>query len=144
MDKKTIDNVGYFLKSKDIKPSFQRIRIYEYLMNSFSHPTVDEIYKVLIGEIPTLSKTTVYNTLNLFIEKRIVHMMTIEEKTARYDADVSDHGHFKCDICGKVYDFDANIIELDTDLSESYSIFQRDVFFRGICPECNRKIKGGK
>lgn len=134
-----IDNIGEFLKSKTIKPSFQRIRIYEHLMNSIEHPTVNEIYRSLIGEIPTLSKTTVYNTLNLFIEKRIVHMVTIEENEVRYDADVSDHGHFKCDVCGKVYDFKANIIELDTDLSESYIVNQKDIFFRGICPSCSKK-----
>ncbi len=139
MKEMKIDNIGDFLKSKNIKPSFQRIRIFEYLMNSIEHPTVDEIYKALIGEIPTLSKTTVYNTLNLFIEKRIVHMVTIEENEVRYDADVSDHGHFKCDICGKVYDFKANIIELDTDLSESFIINQKDIFFRGTCPSCSKK-----
>ena len=139
MKEMKIDNIGDFLKSKNIKPSFQRIRIFEYLMNSKKHPTVDEIYRSLIDEIPTLSKTTVYNTLNLFIEKKIVHMVTIEENEVRYDADISDHGHFKCDVCGRVFDFNANIIELDTDLSESFIINQKDIFFRGICPSCSRK-----
>ena len=72
-------NVGEYLKKHDIKPSFQRMRIFEYLLMHPVHPTVDEIYKSLVTEIPTLSKTTVYNTLDLFIEKRIVQMITIEE-----------------------------------------------------------------
>ena len=53
------------LKEKDISPSIQRIRVLEYLQNSKNHPTVDNIYNDLIKEIPTLSKTTVYNILKL-------------------------------------------------------------------------------
>lgn len=139
MGKKIIDNVNDFLKSKGIKPSFQRMRIFEYLLNSIDHPNVDKIYKALIGEIPTLSKTTVYNTLNLFIEKRIVNMVTIEENEVRYDAYISDHGHFKCDMCGKVYDFQAKIDKKDTNLSELFVVNQKDIFFRGICPDCRKK-----
>ncbi|MBN2259069.1 MAG: transcriptional repressor [Clostridiales bacterium] len=134
-----MDNIRDYLMTNDIKPSYQRIRIYEYLMNSYDHPRVDEIYKALIDEIPTLSKTTVYNTLNLFIEKGIIHMVTIEGTEVRYDVDISDHGHFKCDVCGKVYDFKADIVEIETNLGESFIINQKDLFFRGICPSCSVK-----
>ena len=54
-----IENVGEYLKSHDIKPSYQRIKIFEYLVEHKNHPTVDMIYKALVDEIPTLSKTTV-------------------------------------------------------------------------------------
>jgi len=135
----TIDNVGDFLKSNNIKPSYQRIKIFEYLLHSKDHPHVDEIYRALIDRIPTLSKTTVYNTLSLFIEKGIAHMITIEGNEIRYDADTSEHGHFKCDSCGRVYDFDAEFLDIETNLSESFIVSQKDIFFRGICPACNIK-----
>ena len=54
---------------------------------------MDMIYQELVRNIPTLSKTTVYNTLNLFL-KRIAVMITIDENETRYDADTSLHGHF--------------------------------------------------
>ena len=139
MNKDSIGNVGIFLKENNIKPSFQRIKIFEYLLNVKSHPHVDEIYRALISIIPTLSKTTVYNTLNLFIEKGIVDLITIDGNEIRYDVSDKDHGHFKCDICGNIYDFDANILEIDTNLSESFIISQKDLFFRGICAKCNKK-----
>jgi len=59
-------DIGNYLKNHDIKPSYQRMKIFQYLLDNHVHPTVDTIYKALCPEIPTLSKTTVYNTLNLF------------------------------------------------------------------------------
>lgn len=107
-----IENIGDFLKSNNIKPSYQRIKIYEYLMGTTAHPTVDTIYRALLSEIPTLSKTTVYNTLNLFVDNSIALLITIEENEARYDADTSVHGHFKCDNCGAVLDFRTDLSDL--------------------------------
>ena len=63
-----IDNIEKYLRDHGISPSYQRKRIFEYLYNSKDHPRVNDIYYALIDEIPTLSKTTVYNTLNLFIK----------------------------------------------------------------------------
>jgi hypothetical protein len=40
-----IENIGDYLKSHDIKPSYQRIKVFEYLMQHKNHPTVDMIYK---------------------------------------------------------------------------------------------------
>lgn len=98
-----------FLKSKllqkGIKPSLIRLKVYEYLVNHKTHPTADEIYNSLLLEIPTLSKTSVYNTLSLFVEKGLVQIITIEENIVRFDADTSVHGHFQCKSCGKIYDF---------------------------------------
>ena len=101
-----IENIGDYLKSHDIKPSYQRIKVFEYLMQHKNHPTVDMIYKSLVDEIPTLSKTTVYNTLNLFIEKQIAVVIVIEENETSYDVDINFHGHFKCETCGCVLDVD--------------------------------------
>lgn len=57
-----------YLLSYHIKPSVQRIAIMDYLLNHKTHPCIDEIHTALCKEIPTLSKTTVYNTLKLFVE----------------------------------------------------------------------------
>lgn len=136
-----IKDVGEFLKSNDIKPSYQRIRIFEYLLNTKEHPTVDEIYKKLIGEIPTLSKTTVYNTLNLFVEHEIVARITIEENETRYDADTGVHGHFKCERCEKVLDFVTDLSVLEVQDLRDFQINQQHLYFRGICSECLKKTE---
>ncbi len=132
----TIENVGDFLKEHDIKPSFQRIRIFEYLLKHRVHPTVDEIYQNLVSEIPTLSKTTVYNTLNLFIEKKITQLITIEENEARFDALTSVHGHFKCEKCNRVYDFETDLSQIDTLEISKFRVDSKHIYFRGVCEEC--------
>ena len=56
-----------FLLERGIKPSQQRIALLEYLVKHPVHPTADELYSRLSPMMPTLSKTTVYNTLRLFV-----------------------------------------------------------------------------
>jgi Fe2+ or Zn2+ uptake regulation protein len=134
-----IENIGDFLKTNNIKPSYQRIKIYEYLMGTTEHPTVDTIYRALLGEIPTLSKTTVYNTLNLFVDNNIALLITIEENEARYDADTSVHGHFKCDNCGAVLDFRTDLSDLLITQLEGCSVTEKHIYFRGTCGACTQK-----
>ncbi len=125
-----------YLKRNGIKPSIQRLKIYEYLVNHRNHPNADTIYQELVNEIPTLSKTTVYNTLNLFVEKQIVRIITIEENELRYDADISVHGHFKCVSCGQVYDFNVSIPQAQEENLNGFEINEKHVYYKGKCKKC--------
>ena len=125
----------YLLKNK-IKPSFPRLKVFEYLAAGSNHPTVDDIYKALVEEMPTLSKTTIYNTLDLFIQANITRAITIDGNELRYDVDVTDHGHFKCDRCNTIYEFDINSAALAASELEGFTIREKDVYYRGICPKC--------
>ena len=119
-----------------IKPSYQRLRIYRFLLQHPVHPTVDMIYKALTPEIPTLSKTTVYNTLKLFSDQGLIQTLTIEENENRYDADPSFHGHFRCQICGGIFDFAvAGSITPGAELA-GFHIRRRKLYFDGICLNC--------
>ena len=91
------------LLEHNIKPSMQRIAIMEYLMEHPIHPSADDIYTALSPSMPTLSKTTVYNTLKLFSEQGAALMLTIDEKNTNFDADTSVHSHFLCKRCGHKY-----------------------------------------
>ena len=74
------------LRRYNIKPSVQRMAVLDYLMTHHTHPTADTIFNALYPSIPTLSKATVYNTLNLLTEHGVIQMITIDEKNARFDA----------------------------------------------------------
>ena len=126
----------YILKFHNIKPSHHRIRVFQYLMEHKNHPTVDMIYRDLLEEIPTLSKTTLYNTLNLFVERGIINMVNIEENESRYDADVSLHAHFKCSHCGKIYDVYLEVARIELSGLEQFEVSESHVYFKGICPIC--------
>lgn len=132
----SMERIVDICKNRGIRPSFTRVKILEYLMANRSHPTVDEIYRQLGGEIPTLSKTTVYNALGVFIGAGLARVVSVEDNETRYDADVSDHGHFKCEQCGRIYDFAVDTKGLKADGLTGFKIDQREIYFRGICPEC--------
>ena len=87
---KTIDTVQ-LLSKNGIRPSIQRLAVYRYLAENDIHPTADALYLALAPSIPTLSKTTVYNTLKLLEKKHLVRSIAIENDELRYDADISDH-----------------------------------------------------
>ena len=130
------NRVEEMLRNQGVKPSYPRMRIMSYLLENKTHPTVDEIYVNLLSEIPTLSKTTVYNTLGLFKERGLVQLLTIEEGEARYDADVGLHIHFQCNKCGKVYDFYPEAQMVEFGLPKGFEITEKHIYFKGICPSC--------
>ncbi|HBM79350.1 MAG: Fur family transcriptional regulator [Clostridiales bacterium] len=129
-------NIQEYLRGHGIKPSILRTKVLEYLLKYRSHPTVDEIYKALSDEIPTLSKTTIYNTLNLFVQKGITQVIVIEENETRYDADTSVHGHFKCQQCGKIYDVSVDISGMKVQGLDGFQVKEKHIYFKGICKEC--------
>lgn len=124
------------LETKKIHLSYQRLKVLEYLVENRIHPTADKIFTDLQTVIPTLSKTTVYNTLKLLVEADLVKLIKTDESEARYDINVKTHGHFKCDVCGEVFDFAINLDAIQLTDLENYRIHDKNVYFRGICPGC--------
>jgi len=137
--KHPIDTTEGYLKKHGIKPSYQRIRIYDYLATHKNHPSVDHIYQDLRHDIPTLSKTTVYNTLKLFQVKGVLQVIVIEENENRYDADTDVHGHFRCEKCQKIYDVPVNISQLHPNGLEDFLIKENHIYFKGLCAMCRKK-----
>ncbi len=129
-------NINDFLKLNEVKSSFQRIKIYEYIAENKNHPTVNTIFDELVKQIPTLSKMTVYNTLKLFREKNIIQEISIEDNELRYDANVKTHGHFKCRKCGEIFDFEYNNSEIVFTEINNYKIEETQLFIKGICSNC--------
>ena len=124
-----------------IKPSMQRIAIMEYLMEHRTHPSADEIYTALSPSMPTLSKTTVYNTLKLFSEQGAALMLTIDDRNANFDADTSQHAHFLCKECGKIYDlaFPREVREVEETQIDGHEVKEIHYYYKGICKNCLRK-----
>jgi Fur family peroxide stress response transcriptional regulator len=135
--KPSLEDLKKELKNRNIPLSYQRLSVLECLIQNRCHPTVDQIFTALHEEISTLSKTTVYNTLRVLIEAGLVRVITIEDNQTRYDIDVKDHGHFKCESCGTIYDFCINNMDiLDSGDLKNFKINDRHVYFKGVCPRC--------
>jgi Fe2+ or Zn2+ uptake regulation protein len=132
----SIESLSNLLKGKGIRPSYQRVKILEYLYRKGGHPTADEVFRTLSPEIPSLSKVTIYNTLHTFIEAGLVRVVDIDESEMRYDVILSNHGHFLCETCGTIYNFKAEIDQLSFEDLNSFMIKEKNIYFKGLCPNC--------
>ncbi len=126
------------LESHNIRPSAQRISIMEYLLGHHTHPTVDAIYNDLIDKMPTLSKTTIYNTLKLLDEHHAIKELTIDKKTAHYDSIIEPHSHFMCKCCGKIVDVPLQKMETEQ-IGTDFVVDEVDVSYKGYCKDCLEK-----
>jgi Fe2+ or Zn2+ uptake regulation protein len=135
-----LEDIYEILKKKGINPSHHRINVFEYFIEHESHPTVDEIYRDIIKKIPTLSKTTIYNTLNLFLEKGLVQTISVEENETRYDLFLEEHSHFKCVECGKLYNLE--MPELKFKENPPHRIVEKHIVFKGVCQNCINQKSG--
>ncbi|MCM8767745.1 MAG: transcriptional repressor [Candidatus Omnitrophica bacterium] len=133
------ENILKLLKMKNIKPSIQRVEILEYLINNRTHPSVDEIYSYLVTKIPTLSKTTVYNTLKLLCKKKILSEILIEENQVRFDFFEKQHMHFKCKKCKKIYDIYKESAVLKSKEIDGHNIEEYHIYLFGLCKECRKE-----
>lgn len=127
-----------YLMQHGVKPSVQRLAVMEYLLDHRTHPSAEEIHTALVSKIPTLSKTTVYNTLKLFVENGAAIMLTIDERNANFDADTSAHAHFLCRKCGRIYDLPLDGLKLAecTQLPEGFVADEMTLYARGVCRAC--------
>ncbi len=132
----TTEEYSTILTQHGIRPSVQRQRILAFLMNSKDHPAADDVYQALHPEIASLSKTTVYNTLNLLVREHLAREVSIQEGELRYDGDVTPHGHFRCIKCGKILDFPVDYDQVSVSGLEGCLIETRDIYFQGICKDC--------
>ncbi len=131
MDTREIVNL---FKQKGIKATPQRTAVYKFLVENRIHPDVETVYNSVVKEHPSFSKTTVYNCLQALTDCGLLIPVKIDNEKIRYDADTSFHGHFKCDCCGKIYDFkcfDEKVSGID-----NFKIRQRDVYYSGLCSCC--------
>ena len=133
--KPSIEQLKQALFDKGINLSHQRLKVLEYLLSHDGHPSADQIYRNLKDSMTTLSKTTVYNTLNLLEEAGVIRAVTIENDEVRYDIMTDFHGHFKCKICGQIYNFPVES-NIEFHLPKNFKIDQKDLYLKGICPTC--------
>ncbi len=132
-----IQEVHQHLMNHDIKPSVQRVAIMQYLLEHLTHPTIDQIYTDLVPVMPTLSKTTVYNTLKLFYDKKAVIALFIDEKNVRYDGDTSNHAHFRCKKCGIVRDIPIEKTGIPSFKDNpDLHLEETQIYFLGTCKQC--------
>ena len=132
------------VRTKKIRHSDVRDKIYEYLCGTKTHPSANMIYNDLKPSIPKLSLGTVYTNLKLFEELGQVIRVANVNGFERYDADTSEHVHLVCDECGAVIDvMDADIRKAKKACQVGQAkIKSIHIVLHGTCEKCSVNLKG--
>lgn len=106
------DNVAGLLRRHDINPTHQRIEIAHALFSRNEHLSADQVLAIVNGRHSETSKATVYNTLKLFLEKKLVREVIVDPNRVFYDPNTEPHHHLYNVDTGQLADIDASRIEI--------------------------------
>jgi Fur family iron response transcriptional regulator len=110
----TRENLARLLRDHDITPTHQRIEIAHALFSRCEHLSADRILAIVNDRACETSKATVYNTLNLFLERKLVREVIVDPTRVFYDPNTAPHHHFYNVDTGELMDID----EADVRISE--------------------------
>lgn len=134
-----MERLKKLLEHTGLKPTYQRLKVLEYLDRHIdTHPTAEMIYEAIARNMPTISVTTVYNTLNAFLQTGLVSAETITGTEVRYDLVTRPHHHFLCRICGRIIDVDVTcpVVEAKMKVINGHTIEEIHGYFKGVCETC--------
>jgi Fur family iron response transcriptional regulator len=120
------------LKSAGIRPSAQRLAVAEYVLATEQHPSAEQVLVEVTRRFPLLSRATVYNTLNLFVDKGLLRQLVLSEGNVVFDPNLSPHHHFIDDATGHIEDVPWDAVEIgDVTLLSGYQVREYMLVMRG-------------
>lgn len=120
------------LKDAGIQPSAQRLAVADYVLTTDAHPSADEVLSHVQGHFPMLSRATVYNTLNLFVEKGLLRQLVLAEGKTVFDPCLEPHHHFIDDETGRIEDVPWDAVKVgDVKGLKGYEVNEYMVVMRG-------------
>ena len=96
--------LGAALEAHGMRRTPQRAAVYRFLRETAQHPTAEEVFIGVRGEIPDISLATVYKALETLSACGLATRLAFGEEAARFDARTDDHWHARCLGCGRVFD----------------------------------------
>src|SRR4030042_4257481 len=99
-----MENAISILRRCGMQPTPQRIAVVDSVFKTTAHPSAEEVLKNVRKDCPTLSRATVYNTLNLLVEKGLLKAQVLKEGSVVFDPNIQRHHHFVDEDSGQIYD----------------------------------------
>jgi len=120
--------------------SKQREEIINTLKDLYNHPTAEEVYILVKGKDPFVSRSTVYRNLGLLVNNKIIEKISVFDGPDRYDYIRKPHHHIICTSCGNVFDFeyklDYKTIKSEVKKQTGVDIINKGTVFQGTCRKC--------
>ena len=102
------ENIAQLLHRHGITPTHQRMEIAHVLFNRREHLSADQILKWVNSRYAETSKATVYNTLKLFLEKKLIRELVVDPAKIVYDPNTEPHHHLYDVVTGRLTDIPAD------------------------------------
>jgi Fur family peroxide stress response transcriptional regulator len=118
----------------------QKLAIAGFLEGNKDHPTAEDIYEALKPRFPTMSLSTVYNTLHSLEREGRIHELPVESGRCRFDPEPTPHHHLVCLECRKVLDIERDFpVRLTPREARGFRALHPHIVFYGTCPDCQAK-----
>jgi len=125
------------LKEEGVKVTPQRIAVIDFLEKNKIHPSAEDIYEYIVKTYPTISLATIYNTLDKLEEIGKVKKIKIaDDNRVNYEYDLSNHQHFFCKKCKKIFDINNENFCYDLNNIDGHKVEETYIYFKGICKNC--------
>lgn len=127
------------LRSHGLKATSQRRAILQVLHESRDHPSAEEVHAKLQGEHPTVSLSTVYDTLGRLEDQRIVQTLHAGDGVTRYEFNASPHVNVICRDCGSILDIPSPQLQAlfrDVERRSRFALSEQHVELQGRCRDC--------
>ena len=105
--------LGDLLRAHGIAPTRQRIEIARVLFERPQHLSAEQILAAVNAQHAETSKATVYNTLRLFLERKLVRELVIDPTRVFYDSNTAPHHHFYDVVTGQITDILAAAVRIE-------------------------------
>jgi len=119
----------------------QRTIILEELGKLKTHPTADELYRIVRKRLPKISLGTVYRNLEILSASGRIQKIEVPGTMKRFDCNADIHHHIRCISCGAVSDVhtgvEISLPEIPGDL-DGYQVLGCHLDLVGICPRCRK------
>src|SRR6478735_7422250 len=120
------------LEQAGIQPSAQRVAVAEYVLVTEDHPSADQVWARVKQTFPVLSRATVYNTLNLFVEKGLLRELVLSEGKVVFDPKLSPHHHFVDDETQSITDIPWDALQVkQVESLNGFDVREYQVVMRG-------------
>lgn len=136
-----IEQIIDTLREEGFRITPQRTAIVDYLLKTEDHPSAELIHRVVKRRYPMVSLSTIYKTLDLLKEKRLVNEIEVDGE-ARFDAHTDEHINLVCMNCGKIEDVDEELlrdIQSRVAKKSKYLILKSSFELLGYCSSCKSK-----
>jgi Fur family peroxide stress response transcriptional regulator len=129
------------LRNKGYKATSQRIAICRFALRSRDHPSAQRIYRAVKLVHPTVSLATVYKTLHVLKELRLIQELAFSEGETRFDPYVKPHANLVCRGCGNISDVEDRVTRdmvARVAARARFTLIGQRLDIYGICERCSR------